>query len=365
MENNLKYIVYCTTNIINNKIYIGVHETENPEIFDGYIGCGAYINRPSTYERCKSRLHYAIKKYGVNNFKRQTLAIFDNEEDAYLLECSIVNEEFLKRTDVYNTALGGSNGSYILTCKKVCQYDLNGNFLQEYKSISAAAKTINRALISIQRAIKDKCRCKNYYWTYEKYDNLDISKMKQYNGIETIPVFQYSSSGDYECCYDSINDAARLLCKSASNISVSIKLGTSYCGKYFSSVFSPNFSIAKSEDIISREIHQYTLDGEYIASFKNMSQARKLTGIKSDMYKAIKLGRTAGGYQWSFEKLESMPCVKPKNGRARPVLKLDLHGNVIQEYPSKSACEKDNGRGIAHVLSGRDKTHKGFIYKYK
>lgn len=34
-----KYIVYQTTNKINNKIYIGVHGIEN-EKFDGYLGCG-------------------------------------------------------------------------------------------------------------------------------------------------------------------------------------------------------------------------------------------------------------------------------------------------------------------------------------
>lgn len=39
MENNLKWIVYCTTCNINNKIYIGVHKT-NPEIFKLKIQSG-------------------------------------------------------------------------------------------------------------------------------------------------------------------------------------------------------------------------------------------------------------------------------------------------------------------------------------
>nr|DAR62378.1 MAG TPA: GIY-YIG nuclease superfamily protein [Bacteriophage sp.] len=38
-----KFIVYCTTCTVNNKIYIGVHKT-NKETFDGYLGCGVCIS---------------------------------------------------------------------------------------------------------------------------------------------------------------------------------------------------------------------------------------------------------------------------------------------------------------------------------
>ena len=38
----MKYIVYKTTCLINNKIYIGLHKIEDPDIFDGYLGNGFY-----------------------------------------------------------------------------------------------------------------------------------------------------------------------------------------------------------------------------------------------------------------------------------------------------------------------------------
>jgi len=50
----MKYIVYITKNEVNNKTYIGVHQTKNPEIFDGYIGCGVNINKPASYHNPKT-----------------------------------------------------------------------------------------------------------------------------------------------------------------------------------------------------------------------------------------------------------------------------------------------------------------------
>lgn len=56
----MKYIVYKTTNLVNDFIYIGVHKTDNPDIFDGYIGCGVYINKASTFLKPKTNFQIAV-----------------------------------------------------------------------------------------------------------------------------------------------------------------------------------------------------------------------------------------------------------------------------------------------------------------
>lgn len=363
MNNNLKWIVYCTTNTINKKIYIGVHMT-NPDYFDQYLGCGAYANRPSTYQHSKNLFHYALKKYGPDKFIRNTIAIFDNEEDAFDLEANIVTEEFLKRNDVYNMVLGGKIGGQVLQRIKVYQYDANGNFLKEHQSILRASIEINRNLRSIQRALKNKHKCCGFFWTTIKYDKLDLSKMHQYEGHSKIPVFQYGLDGNFECCYESIKKASEILGINSSNLSIAIKTGGICKNKYFTIVYSQKYSISRSKSIQSFEVHQYDLNGNYIASYSNMNQAKKALGITSNIYTAIKLKRTAGDFQWSFEKLNKMPPIYPKNGKSRPVGKFDKDWNLLEKYKSLAECKRANGSGMIHVLQGRDEFAKGFRYKY-
>lgn len=81
------WIVYRTTCKINGKFYIGVHKTETDEIFDGYYGNGIQIPK-HTYSitHPKYPFHFAFKKYGQDQFYRETLAKFDNPIDAYKYE---------------------------------------------------------------------------------------------------------------------------------------------------------------------------------------------------------------------------------------------------------------------------------------
>lgn len=88
----IHYTIYKTTNLINNKIYIGLHATEN--INDGYLGSGVFLKK-------------AIKKYGYKNFIKEILFVFDNKDDMVNKEKELVNEDFINNPKTYNMSKGG------------------------------------------------------------------------------------------------------------------------------------------------------------------------------------------------------------------------------------------------------------------
>lgn len=94
------YYLYKVTNLVNNKFYIGVHKTKN--IDDGYMGSGKIIQQ-------------AIEKYGIANFKKEILEVFNDPETMYNREKEIVTEEFLSHPNVYNLKEGGSGGFDFIT----------------------------------------------------------------------------------------------------------------------------------------------------------------------------------------------------------------------------------------------------------
>jgi len=134
--------LYQITNLINNKIYIGVHRTDN--IDDGYMGSGTVIK-------------HAIQKYSIENFKKDILEFFDTYEEALLAEKSIVTDKFLLREDVYNLRRGGFGGfDYI---------NRNGLNFVGYDSKASYNRSISPFLHP------------------EKYSNSIIEKIKSAQGI--------------------------------------------------------------------------------------------------------------------------------------------------------------------------------------
>lgn len=111
IDQKIYHYVYKTTNLINQKIYIGKHSTQ--DIDDDYLGSGFHLKR-------------AILKYGKNNFKKEILKYFVSSNDAYNHERNLVNDEFILREDTYNISIGGGDSPWIGT---VSVKDKNGNNL--------------------------------------------------------------------------------------------------------------------------------------------------------------------------------------------------------------------------------------------
>lgn len=87
-------VIYKTTNLVNNKIYIGKDKFNKKE----YLGSGLILN-------------YAIQKYGIQNFKKDIIQMCTTEEELNNAEIYWIN--YYNSTDKkigYNIALGGAGG---------------------------------------------------------------------------------------------------------------------------------------------------------------------------------------------------------------------------------------------------------------
>jgi hypothetical protein len=89
------HFVYKTTNLKNQKYYIGIRSTNN--LNDGYIGSGKHLG-------------LAIKKYGKENFKREILYFLYTREMAAIKESELVTQELVDDPNCYNLKTGGFVG---------------------------------------------------------------------------------------------------------------------------------------------------------------------------------------------------------------------------------------------------------------
>ena len=86
-------IIYKTLNLINGKFYIGKDTKDNPN----YFGSGIVLRR-------------AIKKYGKENFMKQTIEVCSTEEELNEREIYWIDKLDARNPEVgYNILKGGED----------------------------------------------------------------------------------------------------------------------------------------------------------------------------------------------------------------------------------------------------------------
>ena len=135
----------------------------------------------------------------------------------------------------------------------------------------------------------------------------------------------------------------------------------------------------KSLEVIKKPVVQLTLDGEYIDEFESIQEASRITGVAKTTIGYVcngdKYRKSAGGYIWVFKSnydKEKNYCLKDRLlPRGKPIVQMDLEGNIIAEYDNcmdaerKNTGKKFNSEYIRDCCKGKRKTHKKYIWKYK
>lgn len=209
--------IYKIENKINHKKYIG----QSIDIYDRWWHHKNIANRKDDPHHHNQCLYSAIDKYGIENFSFEIIEQCNflqlDEREIYWIS---FYHSYIHDPDCqgYNMTKGGSAGSR----KPVDQYDLNGNFIQTYSSITEAA---NKNKIDIQNL--SKClryiskSAGGYQWRY--YGDIPPGKYIKKSHQNSIgignehAVNQYSLMGEYINTFNSIKEAKLALQKHTSS----------------------------------------------------------------------------------------------------------------------------------------------------
>ena len=355
----MKYIVYLTINTYNNNIYIGKHGVQDPDIFDGYLGCGVNCWKSWTYKRPKTAFQYAVQKYGPKYFKRTTLAVFDTAKEAYDLEAIIVNKNFIKRRDVYNMTVGGllPPDSSI----EIHQYSLSGDYIKTWVNAEEAAKYFNTQNNAIRGAVNFKTTSCGYLWSEEYVDFLDISQYTVTKSHDA--VYKYDEQNNLLETFPTASAAAKAANTNLRDILHAIKGKTRSKGFYNSN--DNNYEIDPKKYSKVSSVYLYHLDGSFFKEFNSPSECCRFFGTKhtSGVYRSLRTEGLYKGYQISTIKHDCMKSLEnPKT--PKQIAQYDLNGNLIKVFDCIAEARRLYGTGVCKCLKGHQHQTKGFKFKY-
>lgn len=279
----MNYIVYKTTNLINGKVYVGVHR-ENLEKPSTYIGCG--VSKKDLKKKVKIGFPAAVRKYGYENFKRETLYIYPDtkagRKAAYDKEAEIVNEDWVKADWNYNLVLGGLGGTLESRRKEIAQYTLDGIFIRKWKSITEAETELGLCSISATLTGVNNTAGGFQWKYYENEEPIPPAKIKEKT------VYQFDLQGNLVKVWKSASEASKIFPnpKSARTTIYECCKGERKQGFGYYWSFKNKFEYRPKIEILA--VARYDDNGIFQEAYSSVSEAAKEFSVdKSGIYMAI------------------------------------------------------------------------------
>lgn len=274
--------------------------------------------------------------------------------------------------------------------KNVAQYDLYGNYINEYMSVEDATKSLGTGRPFIGRGVSYGFIWKEISIFNENKDyknKLTIYELRKYlkNYTGKLKCCQYDLSGKFIKTFKNAKEAATQVKLNYLTILKVCEMKSNYAGGYiwrFANEFTPDKDLPYDDSAVlacketNTTIFQYNLNGIFLNSFKNSTDAGKKTGISRNTIKmsAYKKYIKGESYLWRYEKdgyekyknlLPEEICVMKSN--SKPVSKYSIEGNFIETYDSAASAAKEINKRrecIRDCCNGRQKTAYGFVWRF-
>jgi hypothetical protein len=269
--------------------------------------------------------------------------------------------------------------------KAVFQFDLKGEFIEEFPNITTAASELDIAAKQISSCIKGKLKKAGGFQWKLKNDPLFAKGIVNigpvyYDRIKQ--VLQFTKEGKFIRKYSSMSEAARAVgvswCSVNSCVLGKVKTAGGFQWRAANIKVGHHKKINDIRPVKYKSLYcgcavlQFDLKGNFIREYRSTAEAERKTNIHYTSIKACatRKYKSAGKSQWRFKNdplfkngiINIGPLPPQVNPRAKAVLQFDLEGNFIKEYPSISAARKEIGviaPDIGECTRGKRKTTAG------
>lgn len=368
--------IYLITNKINDKKYVGQTTTTIEHRMTQHFSKTRKI-------QCRA-LHGAIKKYGRDNFDIKELEILSCDTKETLVEK--LNEKEISYIKEYHSHVNEhgyniSEGGFSHSCigRAVDVYDIDGQFIQSFDSMSEASRFYNVA-VHVVNGMCDGTSCRSritdYIFRYkgEPFDKYDTSYI--IGGAKT--VYQFDLDGNFIAQHKSLLDAEKSVnpnynSTSGSDIGASIKNNKTSRGYVWS--YDKEFRFNPEEYRNWSAVDQYSMNGEFLNTYNSLTEAAYSIGktVKNvSNISSVCSGKTfnAYGFVWRYkgEPFNKYPSKRIYTNN-RPVDQYTRDGIFVASYDSaKIASIKLNLQSCTSITScckGKIKTAFDYVWRYK